>query len=130
MARKVYLCSLVIFTLLMSANIAAGIDVAICTVSYPWPQDVYDQDIAVVTDAIQGVTNLQSFGEDDLDALADWVENHTSDEKSVLILTGIFPSTIYAPGNIEPDGSLIEEFLDAGNTIITTAEKKAVIACI
>jgi len=118
----VCLCSLVIFALLVSVNIASGIDVAICTVSYPWPQDVYDAEIAVVTDAIRGVTNLQSFGEDDLDALADWVESHTSGEKNTLILTGIFPSTIYAPENVEPDGSLIEEFLDAGNTIITTAE--------
>jgi len=32
----VCLCSLVIFALLVSVNIASGIDVAICTVSYPW----------------------------------------------------------------------------------------------
>ena len=122
MVRKVCLCSLVIFALFMGVNIAAAIDVAICTVSHPMPQNDADQEIAVLKDAIQEAVNLQLFGAGDLDALADWVEGHTSGENHILILTGILPTTLYPAGNAEPDGSIVEEFLDAGNTIINTGE--------
>ncbi len=125
---KVCLCSLVIFALLISVNIASGkniVDVAICTFSYPWAQNLYDKEIAVVKDAIEGVGSVGSlklFGEGDLKALADWVKAHTDGEHHVLILTGLLPKEIYGPGNVEADDSLIEEFLDAGNTVITTSE--------
>jgi hypothetical protein len=122
MARKVWLCNLFIFALLVSADFAAGVDVAICTVSHPMPQNDADQEIAVLRDAIQGAVDLQLFGADDLDALADWVQGHTSSKNHILILTGILPTTLYASGNTEPDGSIVEEFLDAGNTIINTGE--------
>ena len=57
-----------------------------------------------------------------MDGLAAWVEAHTSSQNNILIITGILPTSIYASGNAEPDGSLVEEFLDAGNTIISTGE--------
>ena len=122
MARKVWLCNLVIFALLVSVDFAAGIDVAICTVSHPMPQNDADQEIDVLRGAIQGAVDLQLFGAGDLDALADWVQGHTSGKNHILILTGILPTTLYASGNTEPDGSIVEEFLDAGNTIINTGE--------
>jgi len=122
MVRKVCLCSLVIFALFISINIAVGIDVAICTVAHPMPQSDADEEIAVLKDAIQEAVNLQLFGADDLDALADWVQEHTSGENHILILTGISPTTLYPAGNAKPDGSIVEEFLDAGNTIINTGE--------
>jgi len=119
---KVWLCSLVICAFLINVDIAVGIDVAICTVVYTWPQASADQEIPIMTDLIQEAANIQLFDAGDLDALADWVKDHTSDEKHVLILTGILPTTIYAAGNIQPEGSIVEEFLDAGNTIINTGE--------
>jgi len=112
----------VISVVFMSVNIAAGIDVAICTVSHPMPQDDADQEIAILKDAIQGAVNLQLFGADDLDTLADWVQEHTGGKNHILILTGILPTTIYPAGNAKPDGSIVEDFLDAGNTIINTGE--------
>ena len=117
---KVCLCSLVIFALLIGVYMLAGADVAICTIVYPFDTDV--EVVSTIEDAIQGVVDVELFGEDDMDGLADWVEDHTSGQDNILILTGILPSTIYAAGNAEPDGSLIEEFLDAGNTIISTGE--------
>jgi len=121
-ASKIWLSTLVILTLLVSIDVAVGVDVAICTVAHPWPKATADKEIAVLKDAIQGAVNLQLFGANELDDLADWVKNHTNSENQILILTGILPSTIYAAGNAEPDGSLVEEFLDAGNTIINTGE--------
>ena len=121
--REVCLCSLVICSSLINAGIASGIDVAVCTVSFPWPQEVYfDPEIAIMSDMIQELADVQLFGVNDLDALADWVQAHISGPDHLLILTGIIPSTIYPPGNVEPDGSLVEDFLDAGNAIINTGE--------
>jgi len=119
---EIFLCSLAILDLLVGTGMAASVYVAICTVSHPMPQNDADQEIAILSDALQGVVNLQLFGAGDLDTLADWVEAHTSGTNNILILTGILPSTIYASGNAEPDGSIVEEFLDAGNTIINTGE--------
>lgn len=119
---KVWLCSLVICAFLINVDIAVGIDVAICTVAHPWPQATADKEIPIMTDMIKAAVDLQSFDAGDLDALATWVTEHTSGENHILILTGILPSTIYAAGNAEPDGSIVEEFLDAGNTIINTGE--------
>lgn len=120
--RKACLYAIVIFTILVMINVAMAVDVAICTAAHPWPKATADREIAVLGDAIKGSVNLQLFDANDLNGLADWVKNHTNDENQILILTGILPSTIYAPGNAEPDGSLVEEFLDAGNTIINTGE--------
>ena len=119
---NVCLCSLVILALLISANIASGadVDVAICTIVYPFGTDV--EVVTKIEEAVKGKADVQLFGEDDLKALATWVETHTSGENHILILTGILPSSIYAAGNAEPDGSLIEEFLDAGNIVINTGE--------
>lgn len=120
--REVCLCSVIIFALLISVAMAIGsnVDVALCTLVHPPGVDAGE--IPVMQEIIEEAVDLQSFGADDLDALADWVEAHTSGERHVLILTGILPSTIYAAENAEPDGSLVEEFLDAGNTIINTGE--------
>ena len=120
--REVCLYGLVICAFLINVDIAFGIDVAICTIAYPWPQATADREVPIMTDIIQESADVQLFGADDLDALADWVEAHTCGINHLLILTGVLPSTIYAPGNVEADDSLIEKFLDAGNTIINTGE--------
>jgi hypothetical protein len=108
--------------LLVSCGITGSVDVdiALCTVFHP--PGIVAQEIPIMQEIIQEAVELKSFGIDDLDALADWVKAHTDGEKHVLILTGVLPTTIYPAGNAEPDGSLVEEFLDAGNTIINTGE--------
>jgi hypothetical protein len=106
----------------VSVNTAAGIDVAIYTESGALPQNIADQETAMLKDAIQGTVNLTLFTPNEQDALADWVQAHTSGENHILILSGLLPTSIYAPGNTEPDGSIVEEFLDAGNTIIYVSE--------
>ena len=120
--REVFLCSLVILALLISVDTAIGgnVDIAICTVFHPPGVDAGE--IPVMQEIIEEAADLQSFGAGDLNALADWVEAHTSGQKHVLILTGILPTTIYAAGNADPDGSLVEEFLDAGNTVLNSGE--------
>ncbi|MDI6451011.1 discoidin domain-containing protein [Anaerobaca lacustris] len=66
---------------------------------------------------------VQLFAPADEAALADWVIAHTNNGVAdLLILCGNFPNSIYPVGNAQPDGSLAESFLDAGNTIINTGD--------
>lgn len=56
--------------------------------------------------------------------LAKWTKDHTKDgKKDVLILScGTMPSGLYPFPNKQPDGSIIEEYLDNGNTVINIAD--------
>jgi hypothetical protein len=97
-------------------------EIAISTHAGWWGQGVADQEMQDIADNVTAVP-VQQFTPTDQDALADWVEAHTGNgETDLLILCGQFPATIYAPGNAEPDGSLAELFLDDGNCIINTGD--------
>ena len=55
--------------------------------------------------------------------IGDWAEDHTDNGVSDIIVTfGWFPTTLYTPGNADPDGSIAEEFLEGGNVILNTAD--------
>lgn len=52
-----------------------------------------------------------------------WAEEHTDNGLSDIIVTfGWFPTTLYTPGNAEPDDSVAELFLEGGNIILNTAD--------
>ncbi len=52
-----------------------------------------------------------------------WAEDRTDNGLSDIIVTfGWFPTTLYTPGNADPDGSVAEEFLEGGNVILNTAD--------
>jgi len=85
-------------------------------------QGTADTESQEIVDNVTGVP-IEVFTPSDLDALADWVEDHTGDGvPDLLIMFGIFPATIYPAGNAQPDGSLAELFLDDGNCIINTGD--------
>ena len=72
---------------------------------------------------IAGVKSFQNPKAYNLDGVADWVEQNTGDgDVDCLVLFGYTPQTIYAPGNGEPEGSLVEEFIDDGNFVMNTAD--------
>ncbi len=57
--------------------------------------------------------------------IAEWVEDHTNDgETDVLILFGWLPPTLYPPPNAEPEGSILEAFIESedGDAIINHAD--------
>lgn len=120
MTRATCLCSLVILILFIIANIAVGIDMAIYTESFTWTSG--EEEMGELKDKLQGRVEVELFGKDDLGGLADWVQDHTSGENNILILTGLVPTSIYPAGNAKKDGSVIEDFLDAGNTVINSGE--------
>ena len=55
--------------------------------------------------------------------IGDWAEEHTDNGVSDIIVTfGWFPTTLYTPGNADPDGSIAEDFIEGGNVILNTAD--------
>ncbi len=119
------LVTVVVISMVWSPAIIEGaFDVALHTDSHPWAREDAkgaQKEIDTLIELIKG-QNLEVFEPKDIDGLANWVKAHTDGGGNTLILTGITPSTIYPPGNTKPDGSLLEEFLDAGNTIFNTGE--------
>ena len=114
--------TLLLFALFTNAAIAGALNVAIYTEADPWPQADADQEVDKLVKAIENRVNVEVFDSSKRAALADWVKAQPKDGKSILILCGTVPSTIYPQGNVEPDGSVLEEFLDAGNTIFNTGQ--------
>ncbi|HIA69177.1 TPA: hypothetical protein EYN98_24680 [Candidatus Poribacteria bacterium] len=119
---KVMTVALLLLVLFVVVNIVEAYDFAIHTDAHPWPKADAEKEIEKLVNAIKNKVNLEVFEPNQRDDLANWVKAHTKDGQSTLILTGITPSTIYPKGNAKPEGSVLEEFLDAGNTIFNTGE--------
>ena len=52
-----------------------------------------------------------------------WAEERTDNGLSDIIVTfGWFPTTLYTPGNAQPDDSVAEKFLEGGNIFLNTAD--------
>jgi hypothetical protein len=101
---------------------AFAVDIAISTQANWWSQAAADREMQEIVDTVTAVP-VERFTTADHAALADWVKAHTGDGKSdLLILCGQCPATIYPAGNAQPDGSLLELFLDDGNCIVNTGD--------
>jgi len=101
---------------------AMAIDIAISTQANWWGQAAADREMQEIVDNVTSVA-VERFSDSEQDALASWVEDHTGDGGSdLLILCGAFPDTLYEPGNGQADDSIAELFLDDGNCIINTGD--------
>ncbi|GIX05857.1 MAG: hypothetical protein KatS3mg115_0260 [Candidatus Poribacteria bacterium] len=96
----------------------AGIDIAVYTETVQWiAQPLAQQEADKLIAALEGKPGIDSIVNIGMQDLAAWTEQHTvKNGHHIIVLYGDFPPTIYPQGNAEPDGSLAEEFLDAGNT--------------
>ena len=122
MYYKVTTIVLFLFLPLATVSILEAQDFALHTDAHPWPKADADKEVTKLINAIKGQVDLEVFKPNQIKGLATWVKDHTKGGNSTLILTGITPSTIYPIGNAKPDGSILEDFLDAGNTIFNTGE--------
>ncbi len=101
---------------------ATALEIAICTTANWWSQAAADREMQEIADNVTAVPVLQ-FAAGQYGALADWVAAHTGDGVSdLLILCGQCPDAIYPAVNAQPDGSLLELFLDDGNCVINTGD--------
>ena len=68
-------------------------------------------------------SSMSDFDDDQLDELAAWAEARTDDGKlDIIWLNGCVPSTLYQFPNVEPDDSVIENWLDGGNMVINVGD--------
>jgi len=110
-----------IVTLLFSTTAIAS-DIAIFTAANWWSQAAADVEMQEIADNVVDA-NVQVFTANDEPALADWALAHTGNRKAdLLILCGKCPNALYPAANAQPDGSILEEFLDDGNCIINTGD--------
>jgi len=67
--------------------------------------------------------DIKEFDDDQLDDFAAWAEARTDDGKlDIIWLNGCVPSSLYPFPNLEPDGSVIENWLDGGNMVINVGD--------
>jgi hypothetical protein len=68
--------------------------------------------------------SVSDYGDGDEPGLGEWAKAHTGNgQKDVLITaSGTTPSSLYPFPNLEPDGSVVEEFIDDGNIVINIAD--------
>ncbi|MBI1930793.1 hypothetical protein HYR99_41920 [Candidatus Poribacteria bacterium] len=120
-ASLLVLCVLA-FTLVSHA--ANKVDVQVYTETTQWiAQAQAQQEADTLIKEIKGkkgfgdVVNLG--GKD----IADWTTKHTIKKgHHIIVLYGDFPPQIYPDSNAKKDGSIAEEFLDAGNTFANSAD--------
>jgi len=121
--RKHFIAIVIAGLILVFAGLAMAFDVAISTQAGWYSQAAADKEMAVLVTAIKGVvSSVTLFPADKKADLATWVKSKTGGKGNMLILNGQCPDSIYAPGNTQKDNSLIELFLDAGNTILNTGD--------
>ena len=105
----------------VSAPRTSDVGIAISAQANWWSQDAADREMEEIVDNAQAPVVV--FGAGSQDGLADWVRDHTNNGvANLLILCGQLPDTIYEPGNVQADDSIVEQFLDAGNTILNTGD--------
>jgi hypothetical protein len=100
------------------------VDIAISTQPNWITQQAADREANEIVSRVgNSVNDISIFTKDQESQLASWVQSHTNNSQlDILILFGVFPNSIYPNGNKQPDGSIAEKFLEAGNMIINTAD--------
>lgn len=80
-----------------------------------------DQMIAGLKDVF---ANIDDYGDGDEDGLGEWGKAHTGNGQvdTIILASGTTPSSLYPFPNKEPDGSVVEEYIDDGNVLINIAD--------
>ena len=106
---------------LSPANAAPMGEVAIFTDQAGWMgQPAAAREGLEMKDMLKTPTDVVILSDKDI---GDWAEEHTDNGVSDIIVTfGWFPTSLYTPGNADPDGSIAEEFIEGGNVILNTAD--------
>lgn len=79
---------------------------------------------AETTKSLLASKGIQVEITENAESVRDWMLQTTADDAvNVLILYGVIPTTIYAVGNIQPDGSVAENWIETpdGDTILNHA---------
>lgn len=112
----------VVSVVLPSIGISAPIgEVAIFTEQSGWiAQGKAASEGEELQDMLKRPKNVETLNDKQI---GKWAEERTDNGVADIIVTfGWFPTSLYTPGNADPDGSVAEEFLEGGNIILNTAD--------
>lgn len=131
---KRYYIGIIIFTLLVSVTVIYASDLAI----YSGPSNPGWISADAVKNNTETILNhagvkalfnsIENFGDGDEKGdnspLAKWCVEHTGNgQQDVIVLAcGTAPSALYPFPNAKPDGSNVENFIEAGNIVINVAD--------
>ena len=127
MMRKLFvITSILCFTifLFLAHQANAQVDVFVYTQTTQWiGQAAAQVEADILIDMIKGKNGIGKVVNENAGDLENWTKAHTKKKgHHIIVLFGDIPPEIYPQGNAEPDGSIAEEFLDAGNTFSNTAD--------
>ena len=96
-------------------------EVAIFTEQAGWiALDKAKEEGEQLADLLKKPADVVTLGDQDI---GKWAEERTDNDTSDVIVTfGWFPTSLYPPGNAEPDDSVAEKFLEGGNIFLNTAD--------
>ncbi len=96
-------------------------EVAIFTEQAGWiALDKAKEEGKELADLLKKPAKVVTLGDQEI---GEWAEERIDNDISDIIVTfGWFPTTLYKPGNAEPDDSIAEKFLEGGNVILNTAD--------
>ena len=132
MKRYIYIYIIVAF--ISSVTMVNAADLAI----YSGPSntgwisaDAVEKNVELIMnhDGVKGLfQSIEDFGDGDEKGddspLAKWCVNHTENGRQdvILLACGTCPSALYPFPNTKPDGSNVENFIEAGNIVINVAD--------
>ena len=126
MKRSIIFAGIMCLTifLLTALQANAKIDVFVYTETTQWIGQAAAQDEAdILIEMIKGKNGIGKVVNEPANDLENWTKAHTKKKgHHIIVLFGDIPPVIYPQGNAKPDGSIAEEFLDAGNTFANTAD--------
>ena len=107
-----------------TADAAKKIDIFVYTEITQWIGQAQAQEQAdIFMDEIKGKQGIGEVVNDPAKVIEQWTKDHTQDKANhLIVLYGDFPPEIYPAGNAKKDGSVAEEFLDAGNSFANSAD--------
>ena len=107
-----------------TADAVPKVDIFIYTEITQWIGQAQAQEQAdIFMKEMKGAKGIGEIVNLDAKKIEGWTKDHTEDKGyHIISLYGDFPPEIYPQGNKEEDGSVAEEFLDAGNTFSNSAD--------
>lgn len=118
------LCAAAIMLWTPTADAAKKVDVFVYTEITQWiAQPQAQEEADELIKEIEGQRGIGEVVNEPAKAIEAWTKKHTEDKANhIIVLYGDFPPEIYPQGNAKKDGSVAEEFLDAGNTFANSAD--------
>ena len=118
------LCAATLALWTPTADAVPKVDIFIYTEITQWIAQGQAQEQAdIFIKEVEGQKGIGKVVNENSKSIEKWTKDHTEEKGyHIISLYGDFPPEIYAQGNKDEDGSVAEEFLDAGNTFSNSAD--------